>query len=190
MQQTAIVVSSALLKPSKRSPVEARSPFRSRPALENEELQSNLIIPMASPEESFVAIHAYPSGEPRSGVPGRGRGVRLRGESDGAAMGLVPGHLSHRGDLAGCCVGQPLQNVGEIVGWINSLAAATSQDRVDNGAAFSSLGMAHEQKILLSNCSRPDRILDQVIINLHFPVICKSAQRLPLVQSLTDREPV
>ena len=75
----------------------------------------------------------------------------------------------------------PGQNIVEILQGIDILHPAVLDDRVNNRRHLPGLGMADEQPVLLANRGRADRILDAVVIDLHFAIVWLSVvcQALP-----------
>ena len=61
---------------------------------------------------------------------------------------------------------QTREQILQVIIRIDPLPPTTAQQRVDHRATISGLGMANEQPVLLSDCTGPNRILDQIIVDL------------------------
>jgi len=67
------------------------------------------------------------------------------------------------------------------------MSAATAQQSVDHGAAFPGFRMPDEQKVLFSESTGPNRILDQVLVDLQTPVGDEPRQRFPAFLRVINR---
>src|ERR1017187_7822602 len=82
--------------------------------------------------------------------------------------------------------GQACEQILQIIEWIETVPPTTAQQGVDHRAAFPSLRMSNKQPVFLSKGTRPNGILDQVVVNLQTPVVHKPRQRLPAFQSVIN----
>ncbi len=78
------------------------------------------------------------------------------------------------------------ENVPEVSVRINAAATAVLHHGVKDGAAFSGIGFANEEPVLLPNGCGPDRILDQVIIDLNATFGQEHLQGDPLAQRVIN----
>ncbi len=74
-------------------------------------------------------------------------------------MGLVIGHPW-----------QSREHIPKVGVWIDSATTATFDDGVDDGAAFSGLGLSDEEPILFSDGRWSDRVFDQVVVHFDAPI--------------------
>ena len=86
--------------------------------------------------------------------------------------------VGERGQL-----GEDLAQVG--VG-VDALASAVFDDRVEDGSALARIDVAHEEPVLLSNGSGTDGVFDEVVVDLHAPVLQEHAKAAPLTQGVVD----
>jgi hypothetical protein len=63
-------------------------------------------------------------------------------------VGSSPSFGSDVFDLAIRHGGQPCQDIAQVAIWLDTVAAATLNDRVDNRTAFSGVGVSEEQPVL------------------------------------------
>jgi len=86
----------------------------------------------------------------------------------GFSGGGCPGFWNNVFDLTIGHGWQARQNVIQIGVGFDAMAPAAFNDRVDDRTALTGIGSTEKQPIFLSKSSWPDRILDQVIIDLDF----------------------
>lgn len=67
-------------------------------------------------------------------------------------------------------VRQAGEDVLQVSVWIDASLSATFDQCVDDGAALAGPSFAHEEPVLLSDGGGPDCVLDQIIVDLHFPI--------------------
>ena len=81
---------------------------------------------------------------------------------------------------------QPPQYVVQISVGFDPVTATAFDNRVDDGAAFSGLGVTEEQPVLLSKSGWADCILNEVSIDLDFGLLEINLQRSPVSQRIAD----
>src|SRR5262245_44504546 len=68
----------------------------------------------------------------------------------------------------------------------DTVVPATFDDRVNDRAALTRIGIPEEQPVLLSKSGRSDRVLNEVIINLDLGLMEINLEGLPLAQCIAD----
>ena len=63
------------------------------------------------------------------------------------------------------------EDIAEVSVGFDTVAAAALNDRVDDRATFSSVGVAEEEPVLFSKSGRANRILNQIIIDFDLRVL-------------------
>src|SRR5512140_2466946 len=103
-----------------------------------------------------------------AGTPNRERSASLGyRQHAGLGMSLSPGLGGDTGNFVLFHIRQAGQDVPQILGRIQAVAAATAQDRVDDRATPARLRMANKQEVLFTNGGGTNRVLHAVIVDLH-----------------------
>jgi hypothetical protein len=87
--------------------------------------------------------------------------------------------------VAGGHRGQSSQDIAKVSQGVDVVAGARGDDRVDDRGALARLGMADEQKILLTKSRPTDGVFDQVIVEPRAAVIAVRHQCLPLIEQVS-----
>lgn len=85
--------------------------------------------------------------------------------------------------------GQALEEVRQIRLGVDALPVAVADERVERGGAVSAGCIAHEQPVLLADAAGTDRVLHQVVVDLHTPLPQEHALLDPLVEGMAERLP-
>lgn len=83
--------------------------------------------------------------------------------------------------------GQALEEVRQIRLGVDALPVAVADERVERGDVVSAGCIAHEQPVLLADAAGTDRVLHQVVVDLHTPLAQEHALLDPLVQGMAER---
>ena len=78
---------------------------------------------------------------------------------------------------------QALQHVPEIRMGFDAVQPAVGDERVDHRAALARFFWAEKQPVPFPNGRWPNRVLDQIVVDLHFAVLQEAFQPWPLVQA-------
>ena len=78
--------------------------------------------------------------------------------------------------------GQASENVAYVSIWLDTVAPTAFDDRVNDCTALASIGVTEEQPIFLAQRSGPDRILNQVVVDLDFGLFEIELQAAPLCE--------
>ena len=66
------------------------------------------------------------------------------------------------------------------------MAAATLDNGVEDGAALAGIGIAQEQPVLLSDCSRPNGVFQEVVVDLDSAIFEIDTKQLPVGKRVID----
>ncbi len=105
--------------------------------------------------------------------PGLSNGLR------DPCAGLCPFRRRERFDLGDQSSWQAREQILQIIIRVDTVPPATSQQCVDNCAAFTGVGMSNEHPISPSKCAGPNAVLNFVIIVFQKTVGDKPRQRFP-----------
>ena len=90
-------------------------------------------------------------------------------------------------DVAGLGRWQSGEHVRQVFQRIDAAAAAAHEDRVDDGAAPAGIRVADEEPPASSDCRRPDRVFDEIVVDFVPSVAQVSLQRFVLVDEVVHR---
>ena len=80
-----------------------------------------------------------------------------------------------------------MEDIDEVFLRVDSLVFAVLHECVDDGAAFTGLGMPDEEPVLQSQLGGADGLLGPVVVDVSLWVVEIANQRLPLSESILDR---
>src|SRR5436190_18768839 len=89
-------------------------------------------------------------------------------------------------EIADGGMGQAAQDVGEVVVGIDASASAAAQQGVEDGAAPTCAGMSDEEPAFAADGGGPDRVFDQVVVDLKTAVFEISGQSIVLVEEIVE----
>ena len=100
--------------------------------------------------------------------------------------GRFPIDRKQRIDAIDCDGRQTAENVGEVILRINAAAAAADENGIDHSAAPAGIGMTNKQPSFASDSSRPNGILNQIVIDFKTSVLQIPDEELVLVQKVRN----
>jgi hypothetical protein len=83
--------------------------------------------------------------------------------------------------------GQAGEDVLEVRERILAVPLAGDDERVNDGRALAGVGVADKEPVLLPDAGRPDRILDEVVVQLALAVVQMRGERPPLAKEVIAR---
>src|SRR5215207_9941336 len=84
---------------------------------------------------------------------------------------------------------QARERLAQVGQRIDAAAAAAFHDGVEDGSAFTGIGGADEQPVLLADGGGPDRVFHPVVIDLNAAVRGEALECRPLLKDVGDRFP-
>ncbi len=102
-------------------------------------------------------------------------------------MALEPVCRSQIGDFLVRHGREALKNIFEIGAGVDVEHPAGFYQTVDHRVSLAAFLVPHEHPVLLPDRRWSDRVLDQIVVDLHFAVINISAQQLPLLEGIAQR---
>jgi len=83
-------------------------------------------------------------------------------------------------------VGQPGENVSEILKRIDAPAAAAFNDGVEDGTALSGVSIAKKEPVFLAQCCGANGIFHQVVVDFYASILEVDTQEAPVGEGVID----